>query len=480
MFNKLKKILLVGLIIYSNNHFSNTVNKIKDDSYQVKVMTYNVHLDLPLKEKDDELRVTEISKKINMDSSEFDIIIFSEVWTNSYAKLIIESTKKKFPYNMYSNMYSAKIGDGLLIISKIPLAQSTFYPFDSYSSLFQSTDYFANKGFWVVQCLFEHKYEFYVIATHAQSDESSKYKEEYKRIRKEQFTQIKNVTKGISSPVIIAGDFNIIGDSDEYNTLKEEVLINYKDSYHMSKPDDFGYTFNNLDNTLANYYYNNKESQYKQRLDYIFHSNNITTVESKVLKEFKYYNKEVNEYWDASDHYPVLSTLLITDKVIGVNKNILNNIDEAKARLESLKNGYGTGVSAKIIISNNSSKTLYFKSKDCWYYSIFYSLPPSIIPSGKVGVAFAVQKKGESTGVFNRISYDVSNDSSLTFSFGSYIPWSFWYTNNILISDSEFSLNDLNKKSSKSSEKTFENYKISAKIDSGTSPYVFFTINDIE
>ncbi|WP_413512132.1 thiol-activated cytolysin family protein [Myroides odoratus] len=153
---------------------------------------------------------------------------------------------------------------------------------------------------------------------------------------------------------------------------------------------------------------------------------------------------------------------------------LADTYEEARTKIDYLRREYGGGSAAKIIIYNNTNHEIIVRNETAWYGSSFYNMPPSKIPAGKYGFVLAVHKRGEATGTYNQISY-VLEDTVL--SFGTYVPWSQFRTNNVLVDFKEINEYNLYNKSTRPSiERIQGDIRIKGRIDTGDNPFVFFTI----
>ena len=139
-----------------------------------------------------------------------------------------------------------------------------------------------------------------------------------------------------------------------------------------------------------------------------------------------------------------------------------------------MKSEYGIANSAKIIIHNNTKEDLVYYKASTWYGSSFYNSPPSVIPAGKFGYVLAVHQSGSATGTFNQISYTLKDQ---ILSFGTYSPWSQFYTNNVLVDFEVIKEQVLYEYSTRPvNERVRRNMRLRGRIDEGDSPFVFFSI----
>ncbi|MFL0063416.1 sphingomyelin phosphodiesterase [Tenacibaculum maritimum] len=439
-----------------NRSYSN--KKIND----VNILTYNIHAFL-ISKKDEDLRFNRIKEYIKEKNSDHDIILFTEIWVDSKKEELINEFSNIYPYSIQSNKVFTNIGDGLLILSKIPIGQADFKKFTDGAGW----DWFSDKGFWKVEFRLDNS-PFYVFLTHTQADENQK------STRIKQLKQIKKEMSNLNEvPVIIAGDLNVIAGSDEYDEMLS-IFNGFEDSFIKANPNNNGYTYNNQTNKLAEYF-DGGTQVYKQRLDYILYSKGAETISSKIVSDCKYTTPS-GESWDCSDHYGVASKLQLNLKIKNNDPFVFDTLSEAVAKLNDLKRSYGTGLTSKIVISNHTNKDLYYSNKTTWYGSTFYSIPPSKIPAGKHAVTLASHDTGEATGVFNQLTYLYDNSKEV--SFGTYVPWSDFYTNNILTSFQTIDYNNLAKNSSKKSVVTNNSITLSGSIDKGNSPFVFFSVTN--
>ncbi|WP_370897215.1 endonuclease/exonuclease/phosphatase family protein [Chryseobacterium gossypii] len=441
------------------------VSALRKGNNEITVMAYNLHLFVPFTTLEDAVRQEKIIQFIRSNSSANDVLYLSEIWRDDTKNEFVESLKDIYPYSMHSNTTVINPGDGLLILSKFPIQESSFNAYnDSAGDLG-----LVSKGFHKTRFSTPNG-DFYSFFTHAQDSG-------HISIRKKQFEQIKsnmNDLEGI--PSIITGDLNVIGDRLlEYTDMKS-LFANYKDSFRESNSIS-GFTYDNTLNKLADYFYpvaSNGPTQ--ERLDYVLVSEGLNTVSSQVISDCNYQSSYFNSIIPCSDHYGIQSTLSFTKSIHKPEAYVVNTYNEAVDKINGLKAAYGTGQSAKIIIHNNSNRDLVFYNKTQWYNSTFFSSPPSKISSGKYGVILATHDTGEATGVFNQLTYVLG---SVKLSFGTYVPWSYAFTNNVLVGFNEITKNDLETNSTRPSlSKVKDNIKLTGKISTGDSPFVEFSVEN--
>lgn len=442
-------------------------SSLRNSNNEISVATYNLHLFLGPAPLEDDIRQKKITEFIINNLSNNDVLYLSEVWKDKTKNEIAEDLKNIYPFSIHSNAVNFNQGDGLLILSKFPIQENKFILFNNSAGL----DSFAPKGFHKTRFSTLNG-DFYSFFTHTQADSDKR------TTRKKQLEQIKEQMNDLGGiPSIITGDLNVIGDViGEYDDLKM-IFNNYKDSYRELNNNSKGFTYDNVNNKLANYFYSvasNGASQ--ERLDYILVSEGWTLISSDLIDNCNYQSPKLNEIVSCSDHFGIKTTLILDRNIQRPNPNILDTYDQAKDRINSLKSEYGTGNSAKIIIHNNTNKEIVFKNSTSWYNSSFYNSPPSLIPVGKYGVILATHDTGEATGTFNQLSYWIDNK---VISFGTYVPWSQVRTNNILVNFNQITKDQLEKNSTRPSIiKLQENIKLTGKISKGDSPFVEFFVEN--
>ena len=285
----------------------------------VTLLNYNVHLFPPLLQffanfkgdiivKDNEIRCEKIIECLLKVSA--DIICLSEIWYNHYARIIIDKTKKVYPYNYQPNigmniLNGKFLGSGLLILSKYPLNCK----FTKYDNL-DGVDKYSQKGFIEAIINLPNK-DICLFFTHNQA---SYYDNEYSDIILKNLFQLVNdielfKEKYPDKDIIVVGDFNIEDDSNKYKILvKQLAKFGLKDISYLNSE----YTIDN-NNSLVHIFSNNKN----KRVDYIFAPEKFNT-NSLVLKKENKKDNNIAEFVyekdgivnDLSDHYPLLGRIM--------------------------------------------------------------------------------------------------------------------------------------------------------------------------
>src|SRR5690606_13737186 len=107
------------------------IDELDEKHTTLDILTYNTHLFYNLivgPEYQDDVRTRGIIHMLQ--ESSFDLVGLTEVWADSTKKNFIESLQNKFPYYAYEDLSPIRVGDGLLLLSKYPLSDYQFVPFD--------------------------------------------------------------------------------------------------------------------------------------------------------------------------------------------------------------------------------------------------------------------------------------------------------------------------------------------------------------
>jgi len=160
-----------------------------------------------------------------------------------------------------------------------------------------------------------------------------------------------------------------------------------------------------------------------------------------------------------------------------MDPNLALSYNEAIDKVNRLKSSYGKGVSAKILIFNNTDSDMLFDSKRAWNGDSFYSNPPRYIPPGQYGVVLAVKKPLTATGIHNEIMYKLSGSSKLV-GLATHVPWSAWgeSPNKISVKFTNSYGDHLWRYNNSTAEEG--KYKLFGSMGGGTSPLVEFEVKN--
>jgi endonuclease/exonuclease/phosphatase family metal-dependent hydrolase len=223
---------------------------------QINVLTYNVWM-VPIQRKMAKARAEAIGKSIG----KYDIIFLQEAFTAGIRKTIATyANKKRTLINRYQTRVAFKLNSGKFTLGKFEIVKTSFRKFKNCAGI----QCVSGKGVLYVQIRLPSGALVDTFNTHLQAYEKDNW------IRKWQLIEAMNFVDRVNDgdiPVIFAGDFNVIADSNEYPILKD-MLDGFKDVWEETNPTKPGYTWNPEINPWATFDYN--ESALLQRLDYIF------------------------------------------------------------------------------------------------------------------------------------------------------------------------------------------------------------------
>jgi endonuclease/exonuclease/phosphatase family metal-dependent hydrolase len=252
----------------------------------LKILTYNVQM-LPtfLKKIKQKARAEAIIKQI--DSADYDIVFFQEMFDKRISKLFWKALNDKYPYKMRDeNKYFLKVKNGLMIWSKKSLE-------NKHSIVFQqatSWDKWSKKGA-LFASIIKNNDTILIINTHLQSD----YAIQNNAIRKKQLLDIKNeIAKSYNTRnIVFAGDFNIdiLSDRESLDSLCIQPFLMEMGNYYKNEK---------VTRTVANNWVEPQAPSTAYDLVLNVFSRKLYLNERKI----KYFKKNINNIvYDLSDHY---------------------------------------------------------------------------------------------------------------------------------------------------------------------------------
>lgn len=338
---------------------------------KITIIGYNTHLfqdtiagDLSEQYLDNERRDAIIDF---IKASNADIVCLCEVWQDTYKLGIVERLGFK-AYKLPFLGPKRPMGDGLLILSKYPLFDEVAVNLELTGTLEQ----FAGKRVMGVCVNYAPGQHFRIYFTHTQAE------------RKEAATRTKNFQQMRAlidshhpgTPAIILGDLNV--ESNEIGGMLE-IFRDFDDTWSKAHPGDVGFTCDRDNNVLAAKFC---KDDAPARYDFILASQGDWQVtDVQVIKDWK-----TSQGVDCSDHWPVKATLELV-KHVEIPMPLFNTSQDARNRVNVLKEQHGNGCSTKIVIENDTDETL------TWVLSHsnkgdFKQSPPPIIPPGKRAAVF--------------------------------------------------------------------------------------------
>ncbi|KAF9916402.1 hypothetical protein BX616_003845, partial [Lobosporangium transversale] len=193
---------------------------------------------------------------------------------------------------------------GVAIMSKWPIKQKHQFIFSHGCGW----DKLSNKGF--VYAVLDYKgTNIHVFGTHTQSDDSQCGQGEAASYRAQamdawrRFIDSRNIPK--NELVIMAGDFNIDRDTNEFKDLLTRLDVHQPTTYK-----GHAWTYDPKNNQIARYNDPNHPQQY---LDYVFTDKRHLAVRSAIQTSLNIqspqYHLQGVAYNEYSDHYPVITVI---------------------------------------------------------------------------------------------------------------------------------------------------------------------------
>ena len=280
----------------------------------LRILTYNLYIRPPgITARGNDYKKERMKEFLDTAIDNYDVICFEELFgsfTSKRTKFIEKAKKHGFLYHYSSHrpMYPVyPVDGGVVILSRYPIIEKSTKIFTRgcYS------DGASSKG--VIHALIQvNDKKVHVFTTHTQADYYGTDEENKKSI-KVRGKQLKQCCKFIKKtvrdnfPIILCGDFNVIGESHLYNDLIElmrsyefqvdDLLFNDKGTHPVT------HALNNdghaADNVIT--YKENEIFQWNIRLDYIFSLKLADTLPIKVN------SVNVNEFRSSGNLYPFIS-----------------------------------------------------------------------------------------------------------------------------------------------------------------------------
>lgn len=311
-------------------------------SKKISILTYNAWMvDAPFNLSSLDIPARAKAMPQALSETGADVIALQEVWPDKYKIQFIQEFKKYgYIHSFYKNLssgilYRGYVGNGLLILSKIPLQipKSNNEVAMSFSDFTRLDEYFSGKGALHVNLLLTEKKVISFYNTHmgAVSFEPEKktYNLKHESVRQSQGQELFQFIKTTSSSnsMILVGDFNVnFKGSDKENLPAlpatdfqrltclpiSENCLGLKDSFtsiHGDKVTEF-----TVDAEMNHYIDRSPIYRYhapKRTLDYIFVSDDafFKIKSSKIVLKDLLILPDRKESLPLSDHFGVLTEL---------------------------------------------------------------------------------------------------------------------------------------------------------------------------
>ncbi|MFT4560317.1 MAG: endonuclease/exonuclease/phosphatase family metal-dependent hydrolase [Gammaproteobacteria bacterium] len=286
------------------------------------ILFYNTHLFLdthPVRRTilDDEERTDAIVRSILRRRPE--IVALCEVWAEARASRVARGLERDYPFHFRPETRAGfALSSGLLLMSRLPIRKAEFTPY------YDSPDHRrADMGFVTAALSRPDTDELTcrLIMTHDQATFDDDV-ERYAKIRSQNRTRIiqrANEFPPDNVPLIVTGDLNVIGETTEYESMREQYedlgLIDMWMTHHSESPSaptaPEGLTYSGSANPLIEAFDGKEMARSEERLDYVWVSASTRPGWRKcsVERHAYEYRHSATEIWPASDHYPLEASL---------------------------------------------------------------------------------------------------------------------------------------------------------------------------
>lgn len=273
----------------------------------MKIITYNAHLFEGTvqgflggaNDRDQERRNSIASRIV---ASNVDLIGLCEIWADRHIDKLADEIAPKYQ-KAFPEFPFYQAGSGLAVFSRYQIDghedESHAPRFFDFKKL-GGPDGLANKGVFAVYVANPEGKDFRVFLSHTQAA----YKDNiFSDQRVDNLRTIRDMVNSFNPgvPAIIIGDLNVVGNSEEYQTVLE-IFSGFTDAYTTANSGQPGYTYDESTNELAEKF---GEGDPPSRFDYIlFSTKDWTVTDARVITDWK-----LADGTDLSDHYPLEAEL---------------------------------------------------------------------------------------------------------------------------------------------------------------------------
>ncbi len=285
----------------------------------LRIVSYNVLNDGPF----DAVRATYFSRLIPALSP--DIFAFQEIYSNS-ASETAALVEGYLPSGSGQQWYSAKVNPDIITVSRYPIAQ---------------TFALGGNGAFLLDLRPQFDSELLLIVAHPPCCENDVGRQlEIDQIMafvRDAKSSGGDIDLEANTPIVIAGDMNLVGDAQQLSTLLTGDIVNQGTYGQPFDPDWDDTSLEDLSPVTTNlpmtYTWHNDFSSFSPgKLDYIVYSGSVLTpVNSYVLftqtlpaDSLTTYNLLAGDATSASDHLPVIG-----DFVLNMDTQIDNEVDQS-------------------------------------------------------------------------------------------------------------------------------------------------------
>jgi phospholipase C len=265
---------------------------VQGDCCHLKILTWNIQMLPGIVSKcyNREARCKGIIH--DLENTDYDIIVFQEVFSQQAYHLLYEGLKNEYPYQSGMSLKNHFLfaPNGVLIISRLPFKIVDYTFFNNC----KGADFFSCKGALLIEAEKNGK-RFQLVATHLQADN----KDKDRRIRRQEYAEIYDrLLKPYACdnvPQFIAGDMN----TPSIDTLGYHSMIRIYQCMDGNLSGDIKYTYDGKNNPLVIH----ADRSLQHQLDYILIRNNCCPMDFEKRQIIKFQYQWNSSFRDLSDHY---------------------------------------------------------------------------------------------------------------------------------------------------------------------------------
>ncbi|HEX2911642.1 MAG TPA: endonuclease/exonuclease/phosphatase family protein [Chloroflexia bacterium] len=283
---------------------SSNSSEMMAEKLKLRILTLNAW-GVPLFSKDRADRLEAIAGQLAL--MRLDLAAIQEAWWEEDRQRLRQGgAQGGMPYSHY--FPSGVNGSGLLVLSRYPIVDATFYRFRLASRpdrFPREQEYFGGKGIGLARIKTPASLlDFYDVHPVAQytSDEHDLYRA-HRAAAAYEIARFIQANSGSDHPAILCGDFNMRPDQFAYQALKS--LAGLADAYSTLHPGEPGYTYAH-DNPYASH------SPESKRLDYIMlRDSQRASLQAESAEVVLSKSQSAARYKTYSDHYGVLAEVTL-------------------------------------------------------------------------------------------------------------------------------------------------------------------------
>lgn len=281
---------LLMLLAAASDGTAQTFSTPKQDKEELKILSWNIYM-LPrfAKHTGKRKRARKIAEVLAKE--DYDIFVFQEAFHGDARRILKRAFKKTYPYRIgpaNRNPFWVKTSSGVWMVSKIPLTELEAIKYDQCTGV----DCWAKKGALLVEATWQNT-TFQLLGTHIQAAGPDSIKHsQYEQVR-----ELIDKHKKEGVPQILAGDFNMGKDRDEYYPMLKALDV---PEYEPDSERKFTAADDNDIRTGKG-----RKSKTGRLIDFVFYRANGKQPEKLERNIMKFTERWSEDNEDLSDHYAV-------------------------------------------------------------------------------------------------------------------------------------------------------------------------------